>query len=218
MERNIYNRLLIYKKRQLISKQVIDSKGNTKKLYKLTAHLAGINMDNPVPLYDNDESLTNHFADYFISKVDKIHEKFIGIPAIVPKVMDTPTLKTFAPLTPSPVTNLIAKMQTRSWELDPIPTHVLKQMLPVIISTITHIINTSLNHACFYKEWKTPTVRPLLKKKGFDLLDKNFRPVSNLPFLSKLAGQATLGQFNQHCDEHQLLLDFQSAYRQGYST
>ena len=25
-------------------------------------------------------------------------------------------------------------------------------------------------------------------------------------------------QFNQHCDEHQLLPDFQSAYRQGYST
>ena len=24
------------------------------------------------------------------------------------------------------------------------------------------------------------------KKKGLDLLDKNFRPVSNLPFLSKL--------------------------------
>ena len=28
----------------------------------------------------------------------------------------------------------------------------------------------------------------------------------------------TLVQFNQHCDEHQLLPDCQSAYRQGYST
>ena len=63
-ERNIYNRLLIYKKRQLISKQVNDSKGNTKKLYRLTAHLAGINTDNPLPLHDNDESLANLFADY----------------------------------------------------------------------------------------------------------------------------------------------------------
>ena len=32
-----------------MSKQVIDSKGNNKKFYKLTAHLAGINTDNPLP-------------------------------------------------------------------------------------------------------------------------------------------------------------------------
>ena len=90
-------------------------------------------------------------------------------------------------------------------------------MLPVLTSIITHIINTSLNNACFCKEWKTSVVRPLLKKKGLDLLDKNYRPVSNLPFLSKLVEQAALVQFNQHCKEHQLLPDFQSAYRQGYS-
>ena len=134
----------------------------------------------------NDESLTNHFADYFISKIDKIHENFTGIPAFVPVVMDTPTLKKYAPLTPSQVNKLIANMQTKSCELDPIPTHVLKQMLPVLISIITHIINTSLNNACFCEEWKISMVRPHLKKKGLDLLDKNFRPVSNLPFLSKL--------------------------------
>ena len=68
MERNIYQRIIINKKKQLISKQVIDSKGNTKKLYKLTAHLAGINTDNQLPSHDNDESLAKHFADYFISK------------------------------------------------------------------------------------------------------------------------------------------------------
>ena len=71
VDRNIYNRLLIYKKRQLISKQVTDSKDNTKKLYKLTAYLAGINMDSPLTLHDNDKSLTNHFADYFITRLTK---------------------------------------------------------------------------------------------------------------------------------------------------
>ena len=113
VERNIYNRLLIYKKRQLIRKQVIDSKGNIKKHYKLTAHLAGINIDNPLQLHDNGESLTNHFADYFISKMDKICKKFIGTPVFVPEVMATPNLQKFAPLTPSQVTKLIANMQTK---------------------------------------------------------------------------------------------------------
>ena len=58
--------------------------------------------------------------------------------------MDTPTLKKFSPLTPSQVTKLTADMQTKSCELDPISTHVLKQMVPVLISTVTHIMNTSL--------------------------------------------------------------------------
>ena len=42
MKRNFYCRLLNYKKKHHISKQFIDFKGNAKKLYKLTAHLAGI--------------------------------------------------------------------------------------------------------------------------------------------------------------------------------
>ena len=86
------------------------------------------------------------------------------------------------------------------------------------ILLITHIVNASLNSACFCKEWKISVVRPLLKKKGLDLLEKNYRPVSNLPFLSKLVERTTLAKFDQHCREHQLLRDFQSAYRKGYST
>ena len=49
VQRNVYNRLLNYKKRQLISKQVTNLKGNNKKLYKLMAQLAGIRTDNPLP-------------------------------------------------------------------------------------------------------------------------------------------------------------------------
>ena len=141
--------VLIIRKKQLISKQVINSKGNNRKLYKLTAHLAGINTDNPLPPHDSNESLANHFTDYFISKIDKIHENFIGIPAFAPEVTDVPIFKKFAPLTPSQVPKLVVDMQTKSCELDPIPTHVFKQMLPVLISIITHIFNTSLNNACF---------------------------------------------------------------------
>ena len=72
VKRNVYNRLLIYKKRQLITKQVMDSKGNNKKLYKLMAHLSGIRTDNPLPPHNSNESLANHFADFFITKIDKI--------------------------------------------------------------------------------------------------------------------------------------------------
>ena len=66
VKRNVYNRLLIYKKRQLIIKQVMDLKGNNKKLYKLMVHLARIRTDNPLPPHNSNESLENHFADFCI--------------------------------------------------------------------------------------------------------------------------------------------------------
>ena len=109
-------------------------------------------------------------------------------------------------------------MQTKSCELNPIHTHILKRVLPTLIPLITHIVNAWLTSACFCEEWKTSVVKPLLKKKGLDPQEKNYHPVSNLPFFSKLVEHATLMQFGKHCREHHLLSDFQSAYRKGYST
>ena len=49
-----------------------------------------------------------------------------------------------------------------------------------------------------------------------DNILKNFRPVSNLPFLSKVVEKCMLVQVNTHCDHHDLILDYQSAYRTCY--
>ena len=61
-------------------------------------------------------------------------------------------------------------------------------------------------------------MRPLLKKSGMELIKKNYRPVSNLLFLSKVVEKCILEQFHLHCAEFNLLPDFQTAYRPNYST
>ena len=93
----MYNRLLNYKKRQLITKQVIDSKGDNKKLYKLMAHLTGARSDNPLPPHDSDESLANQFADYFITKIDRIRDNFSQTPVPILETTDIPTLSKICP-------------------------------------------------------------------------------------------------------------------------
>ena len=47
------------------------------------------------------------------------------------------------------------------------------------------IVYMSLTQGVFSSEWKTAIVRPLLKKAGLDLIQKNYKAVSNLCFLSK---------------------------------
>ena len=52
---------------------------------------------------------------------------------------------------------------------------------------------------------------------NLELIPKNYRPVSNLPFLSKVFEQCVLARFNKHCDNYSLLPDYQSAYRPNHS-
>ena len=46
----------------------------------------------------------------------------------------------------------------------------------------------------------------------------NYRPVSNLCFLSKLVEHCMLKQLINHCNTNCLIPNFQSAYRENYST
>ena len=62
-------------------------------------------------------------------------------------------------------------------------------------------------------------MRPLLKKHGLDASDKkNYRPVSNLPFLSKLLERVAQSRLQQFLDGSGLMPRSQSAYRQFHST
>ena len=78
------------------------------------------------------------------------------------------------------------ELQTKSCELDKLPTHILKMHINELLQTITNLVNQSLKQGIFPSQWKQAIVRPLLKKTGLELVLSNYRPVSNLSFLSKL--------------------------------
>ena len=88
-------------------------------------------------------------------------------------------------------------MASKSCEIDPIPTILLKDILPSIIKPITNIINISRQFGVFAKTWKVAAIKPLLKKIGLDLIPQNYHLVSNLSFLSKVLECCVLNQFDQ---------------------
>ena len=108
-------------------------------------------------------------------------------------------------------------MKTKSRELEFLPTSVLKKALPYVIDTITSIMNVSMEQGVFPDSWKIAIIRPLLKKLDLDLITSNYRPVSNLPFLSKVLEKIVLARYNNHCDRHNLIPSFQSTYRPNHS-
>ena len=79
------------------------------------------------------------------------------------------------------------------------------------------IINRSLQTGTFPQSWKKALVKPLIKSLKNCTVNKNYRPVSNLKFFSKLIECAALQQIVHHCEKHNLLPQNQSAYQKGYS-
>ena len=148
-----------------------------------------------------------------MNKILTIRDTFKDIP---PYQCDTnkeiPKFTAFAIYTESDIKKLIGSIKTKSCELDMIPTKLLKEHLDVFAPVVTRLVNLSLTMGRFPEEWKCTIVRLLLKKLGKELVHKSYRPVSNLSFLSKLIEKVALNQFVEHCDQYNLIPDYQSAY------
>ena len=212
-----YHYKIIKEKTKVLCDKVITSKGDSKKLYKLVSELTGTKSENPMPSAESDHSLAENFADFFMNKINKIRESLEDYECYVPEERDTSLLHNFQELTTDEVKKLIMELQTKSCELDKLPTHILKMHINELLQTITNLVNQSLKQGIFPSQWKQAIVRPLLKKTGLELVLSNYRPVSNLSFLSKLIEKSALLRLNEHVDRNNLLPKNQSAYRRYHS-
>lgn len=216
--RKDYKKVLKQEKVTTIAGRVQDCKHNPKQLFKLIKHLTGTEGENPMPDNRTDEQLAEDFADYFIGKIQKIRDNLDHFPEYEESMHQTESnIKNFKPLSEAEVRKIINSMATKSCENDCIGTKLLKEILDHVLPNIVNIINLSLKQGIFVTHWKSAIVRPLLKKAGLELISKNYRPVSNLTFLSKLLEKCALLQILDHWNENDLLPDYQSAYRSNRS-
>ena len=184
--RNSYYGLLNIKKRTALQDKIQECTRDSQRLHKLVSNLTTKQVDPEWPTHASDEELAESFASHFQGKIDKIRELLSNKPVYSPDDLVVPELKEFAPMSQEEVSKVISGLKSKSCELDPIPTTILKVMLPKILPLITKIVNKSLGEGAFCREWKTAVVRPLLKKVGLELTFSNYRPVSNLTFISKV--------------------------------
>ena len=113
--------------------------------------------------------------------------------------------------------NIIKGMPAKICDMDIIPTTLLKNALPGMLPTITKIANASMTQGVFPSSWKIDPCQTLIKKLGLELIESNYRPVSNLPILSKVVEKCVLRRFNNHCKKYDLMPNYQSTYWANYS-
>lgn len=154
-----------------------------------------------------------------MQKVEKIREELKDTERFQPEeVKGVPLFDTFAEVEESAFSKLIRTSKPTTCSLDPIPTTLLKQHVDTVAPLIAHIINSTFHQGYFPTAWRSTVIKPPLKKSGLPLEKKNYRPVSNVPFISKLAEKSALLSFSKHIEENSLLPPYQSAYRCNHST
>ena len=83
--------------------------------------------------------------------------------------------------------SILVSSKIKSCALDPVPAHVLKECLSVLLPAMTKIVNLSITSALVPNCFKLALLNPLLKKPRLDFeIFANFRPICNLIFISKL--------------------------------
>ena len=115
---------------------------------------------------------------------------------------------------------LVLQAPCKSSDLDPIPTNLVKDCIDILITPITSIINLSLTEGSFPSHSKSAQVPPPFWKQPSLNKDsmKNYRPVSNLSFLSKVLKKVVVNQLNTHINSSYTSNQYQSAYRKFHST
>ena len=107
---------------------------------------------------------------------------------------------TFQTLNDEEVLRIINKSATKSCELEALPTHILKQHKDIVPPSITSIVNASLQSSTMSANMKSALVHPLLKKLGLPLIEKNYRHVSKLSYISKVIEWAVCNQLTRYVE------------------
>ena len=171
--------------------KIADSKGNMNKLCRTLSDIMG---ENSAKAEDNSHT-ANDFANFFIDKVEAVRLSTSSVPLQDIPYMAAHILDSFTTRTPEQVEKMIGAAPRKTVQLDAAPTWIVKEFCMLLLSFIAWLFNESLATGCFPQRYKHAIIMPLLKKSNMDASQlKSYRPVSDLPFVSKLLERAVHSQ------------------------
>ncbi|XP_057191232.1 uncharacterized protein LOC130555221 [Triplophysa rosa] len=157
-----YRKALITSRSAYFSSLIEENQHNPRFLFntvaKLTKNKSSVTSD-PVYQHSSDE-----FMNYFTYKIQDIREKIITMQSEVKPAEQTnysalkEKMQLFYTVDQDELSKIIRSSKSTTCILDPIPTNLLKEMLPEIIDPLLGIINSSLTLGHVPKAYKVATL------------------------------------------------------------
>lgn len=168
------------------------------------SNLASSNSHKPQVLFNVLYNLTNpqenvgivpssdmceQFLQFFINKISVIRASFpllSGVDPAVPPVCPA-FFEQFYPVSWSELSKVVQFVRPAHCPLDCLPPRLLKNVFDTVGPFLLRLVNTAVSSGCVPSAFKHAVVQPLIKKSNLDPdVLSNYRPISKLPFLSKV--------------------------------
>ncbi len=141
--------------------------------------------------------ICERFLSFFVEKIDGFRSSLI--PSYSNTLLECPvnTVKfnSFQPVSFFDLRNLVMQVKSTTSPQDVVPSDIIKGSFDIIGSSIQTIISSCLVSGTVPAFLKYAVVHPLLKKPNVDVKClNNYRPISKLPFLSKVMEKVVQSQ------------------------
>lgn len=210
--RNRCNQIVRVAKRRYIQSNVENS--SREQIWKFLSTLSIPNRTSESKCNISLNILNKHFASVpvFDNKIkfDSIsHVKSLGVPYNEQFIL--------TPVTNDDVSKLVLSIRSKAVGSDLIGRDMIIFIIDSVLPVITHIINFSLVNSVFPSSWRNAFVTPLAKCSNPNI-PSHYRPISILPYLSKVLEAVVHKQLTKFIEKTSYLSPFQSGFRVGHST
>uniref|UniRef100_A0A8C1ETF6 Reverse transcriptase domain-containing protein n=1 Tax=Cyprinus carpio carpio TaxID=630221 RepID=A0A8C1ETF6_CYPCA len=206
-----YRQALKTARAEHIHKLIENNQNNPRFLFSTVARLT--NNETPPDLNIPSQLNSNDFMNFFTDKIDNIRNTITNVDStasntLVLSIAPKDKLQCFTTIGQEELNKRITASKPTTCLLDPVPTKLLKELLPVAEKPLLNIINSSLSLGHVPKPFKLAVINELA----------NYRPISNLPFMSKILEKVVSAQLCSYLQKNDLYEEFQSGFRPHHST
>ena len=199
---------------------------NMKKSWTLIHDLMGKNKSkNEITkiLNGNDEiddinDISNSFANFFSEVGTKLDDNLAHTSISPLSYIDrNPNSFYLFDVTIDECMKIISNLKLTRTSLNQIPVGIFRKIKETIAPTLIKLINSSFHCGIFPNSMKKARITPIYKK-GDPKLCSNYRPISSLPFLSKIYERLMANRIISFFNKHSLFSDKQYGFLKGRST
>lgn len=226
--RNLVTQILRKAKARFYINIIESHRGNGKKVWdcinKLTGRLNNktnktleLKINNV--LVKDPLTLAKTLNAYFISSVTQIVQLFTpSVYSPCPIKDDLPIFR-LEEITEAEVGKIIRSLKSsKAKDAYGLDSNFLKSNADHLIKPLTHLVNLSINQCTVPSQWKVAMVTPIFKS-GAKTDMANYRPISILPIISKVAEKWMVSLITKHLDKgHTPLHHMQFGFRALHST
>ena len=227
--RNVLNTIIRIAKQKYVQDELEKNKDNTRRMWDtLLKYTVGkVNHDHfPNSFHhenryiENKMEIAESFNSFFTSIGKEVQQDANQNPgnfsAFIGESCNNITSK-IQPTNGEELISIIKSMKNVGSGFDNINARIFKLTYTSILNALVHLINVCICQGTFPKPFKIAIIKPV-HKAGDKTLLNNYRPISILPYLSKILEKIIYIRLMTHFNDNNILCDNQFGFRNGHST